>query len=104
VATDYDELRTEVKESQNDSLEALKSANAPDARSVVRELDVADEGDSVGVPGGEFIAEELIVQVVPQRKDEFTCYSCFLVHHRSQMAREEDGHAYCIECEAHLKF
>ncbi|MBT2597912.1 DUF4193 domain-containing protein [Arthrobacter sp. ISL-72] len=97
MATDYDELRTEVKESQNDSLEALKSASAPDARSVVRELDEADDMDSVGIPGGEFVAEELIVQVVPQGDDEFTCYSCFLVRHRSQVAREKDGH--CIECE-----
>jgi hypothetical protein len=99
VATDYDELRSEVKESQNDSLEALKSANAPDAQSVVRELDTADDMESVGIPGGEFIDQELIVQVVPQREDEFTCYSCFLVRHRSQIAREKDGHAYCIECE-----
>lgn len=100
VATDYDELRTEVKESQNDSLEALKSANAPDAQSVVRELDATDDIDSVEIPGGEIVAEELVVQVVPQRDDEFTCYSCFLVRHRSQMAREKDGHAYCIECES----
>ncbi|MBT2520788.1 DUF4193 domain-containing protein [Arthrobacter sp. ISL-28] len=99
MATDYDELRTEVKESQNDSLEALKSASAPDARSVVRELDEADDMDSVGIPGGEFVAEELVVQVVPQGDDEFTCYACFLVRHRSQVAREKDGHAYCIECE-----
>jgi hypothetical protein len=99
VATDYDELRSEVKESQNDSLEALKSANAPDANSVVRELDAANDMDSVGIPGGEIVAEELVVQVVPQRDDEFTCSSCFLVRHRSQLAREKDGHAYCIECE-----
>ena len=58
MATDYDELRTEVKESQNDSLEALKSASAPDANSVVRELDATDDMDSVGIPGGEFVAEE----------------------------------------------
>lgn len=98
MATDYDELRNEVKESQNDSLEALKSASAPDANSVVRELDAVDDMDNVGIPGGEFVAEELVVQVVPQRNDEFTCYSCFLVRHRSQIAREKDGHAYCIEC------
>lgn len=78
MATDYDELRSEVKESQNDSLEALTSASAPDANSVVRELDAADDMDNVGIPGGEFVADELIVQVVPQRNDEFTCYSCFL--------------------------
>jgi len=99
VATDYDEVRSDVKESLDSSLEALQSANAPDARSVVRDLDEADALDDSIVPGGEFVAEELVVQVVPQARDEFTCYSCFLVRHRSQIAREKDGHAYCIECE-----
>ena len=98
MAADYDEVRSDVKESQDSSLEALKSANAPDARSVVLDLDQADGLDQAG-PGGEFISEELTVQVIPQADDEFTCYSCFLVRHRSQIAREKDGHAYCIECE-----
>jgi hypothetical protein len=40
-----------------------------------------------------------IVQVVPQGEDEFTCYSCFLVRYRSQLASENNGHSYCIECE-----
>ncbi|VII95988.1 hypothetical protein [Arthrobacter sp. DR-2P] len=99
VATDYDELRSDVKESQDNSLEQLQSANAPDARSVVLELDEADGLDGAGVPGGEFVAEELVVQVIPQAEDEFTCYSCFLVRHRSQIARQKDGHSYCTECE-----
>jgi hypothetical protein len=99
MATDYDEPRSDVRESQNSSLEALQSANAPDARSVVRELDEADDLDVLNVPGGEFVAEELTVQVIPQKEDEFTCYSCFLVRHRSQLAREKNGHAYCAECE-----
>jgi hypothetical protein len=98
VATDYDELRSDVKESQENSLEALKSAKAPDAKSVVLELDEADTLDGL-TPGGEFIAEELVVQVIPQAEDEFTCNSCFLVRHRSQKAREKGGHAYCVECE-----
>jgi hypothetical protein len=72
---------------------------APDARSVVLELDEADGLDGAGVPGGEFIAEELIVQVIPQAADEFTCYSCFLVRHRSQIARQKGTHAYCTDCE-----
>ena len=99
VATDYDEVRSDVKESQDNSLQALQSANAPDARSVVRELDEADAFDDAITPGGEFVAEELVVQVIPQAQDEFTCYSCFLVRHRSQVAREKNGHAYCVECE-----
>ena len=98
MATDYDELRSDVKESQDNSLEALQSANAPDARSVVLELDEADGLDGAGVPGGEFVAEELVVQVIPQAEDEFTCYSCFLVRHRSQLAREKAWHPYCADC------
>ena len=42
MATDYDEVRADVKESQEKSLEALQSANAPGARSVTLELDEAD--------------------------------------------------------------
>ena len=99
MATDYDEVRSDVKESQENSLEALQSANAPDARTVVRDLDETDGLDRLDVPGGEFIAEELTVQVIPQADDEFTCWSCFLVRHRSQVARQKDGHAYCTECE-----
>lgn len=99
LATDYDELRSDVAESQNTSLQALQSANAPDARSVVRDLDEADGLDGSDSPGGEFVAEELVIAVIPQKEDEFTCYSCFLVRHRSQIAKEKDGHAYCTECE-----
>lgn len=99
MAADYDEVRSDVKESQDRSLEALKSANAPDARSVVTELDEADAFDEALTPGGEIVSEELIVQVVPQGADEFTCASCFLVRHRSQLAREKNGQSYCIECE-----
>ena len=97
MATDDDELRTDVTESWENSLEALKTAETPDANSVVQELDEADTSDGL-TPGGEFIAEELGVQVIPQPRGEFTCYSCFLVRHRSQKAREKDGHACCVEC------
>lgn len=101
MASDYDELRTEVKESQSiNSLEAMASAIAPDAGSVARDLDEADAFDEAAVPGGEIVADELIIHVIPQAEDEFTCYSCFLVRHRSQIAREKAGHAYCRECEA----
>jgi hypothetical protein len=97
VATDYDALRTDVKESQDDSLEALKSASAPDPRSVMRALDVDDSDESAELPG-EFINGELEVQIVPQGSDEFVCQSCFLVHHRShQVVRR--GVENCRDCE-----
>lgn len=99
MATDYDAVRTEVAESQHESLQALKSASSPDARSVVLELDEADNVDGVELPGADLSGEELAVIVVPEQDDEFTCYSCFLVRHRSQIAREKGGHSYCTECE-----
>ena len=77
----------------------MKSASAPDARSVVTELEEADALDEGLTPGGEIVAEELIVQIIPQAADEFTCDSCFLVRHRSQLVRESNGHSYCLECE-----
>jgi hypothetical protein len=52
VAADYDEVPSDVKESQESSLDALKSANAPDAGSVVLELDQADGLDHEGPGGG----------------------------------------------------
>lgn len=99
VATDYDEVRSDVKESQDRSLEALQAANAPDARRVVTELDEADVLEEGLTPAGEIVAEELVIQVIPQGEDEFICSSCFLVGHRSQKAREHDGQTYCSECE-----
>jgi hypothetical protein len=96
VATDYDEVRPDVAESRNASLEALTSVNSPDARSVVHELDEADTVDDIELPGADLSGEELII---PQAADEFTCSSCFLVRHRSQLAREKSGLTYCLECE-----
>ncbi|MCY1241080.1 hypothetical protein D9M72_539630 [compost metagenome] len=99
VATDYDEARPDVAESRNATLQALRSANAPDARSVVSALDEADTTDGVELPGADLSDEVLAIEVIPQKDDEFTCYSCFLVRHRSQIAVGRDGHASCLECE-----
>ncbi|HKU11549.1 DUF4193 family protein [Sinomonas sp.] len=99
MAADYDELRPDVRESQEDSLEAVKSANAKDPRSVVRDLD-GDDLDSDEIPGGELVDGELTVHLVPQGEDEFVCQSCYLVRHRSQIARVDSAGAYCADCEA----
>ena len=99
MAADYDELRPDVRESQEDSLEAARSANAPDARSVVRDLD-GDDLDGGELPGGEILDAELTVRLVPQGEDEFVCQSCYLVRHRSQIARAHGGAEYCADCEA----
>ncbi|MCW2814962.1 MAG: dUTPase, partial [Nocardioides sp.] len=40
--------------------------------------------------------EELAVEVMPKQEDEFTCMSCFLVHHRSQLSDEKK--MICVDC------
>ena len=94
------QFQTDVAESRNASLQALRSADTPDARSVVREMDETDTGDGVELPGADLSAEELIIQVIPQADDEFTCYSCFLLRHRSEIVRQKNSRAYCSDCES----
>ena len=43
---------------------------------------------------------ELDVVVLPAQEDEFTCMSCFLVKHRSQIAEESGPGFICLECAA----
>ncbi len=74
MASDYDEVRPEVKESRERSPEALRTENTPDARRVARELDEAGTVDGIELPA-DFIAEELVVEVVPQKEDDFPCSS-----------------------------
>jgi hypothetical protein len=38
--------------------------------------------------------------VLPPQADEFTCVSCFLVKHRSQLDHETKLGPICIECDA----
>ena len=60
MATDYDEVRPDVAEARKASLDAVKTANAPDARSVSSDLEEADTSDGVELPGGDLSGEELI--------------------------------------------
>ncbi|MFJ5105715.1 MULTISPECIES: DUF4193 family protein [unclassified Glutamicibacter] len=51
------------------------------------------------LPGGEASQEEASIEILPEQADEFTCASCFMVRHRTQLAREENGQKFCSECE-----
>jgi hypothetical protein len=97
VATDYDAPRSvETDDDQEQSLEALKARRAEAA------ADLGDEADpfeaELDLPGADLSAEELTVRVLPRQADEFTCKSCFLVHHRSQLADERT--MVCTDCAA----
>src|SRR5665647_428740 len=100
MATDYDApRRTESDEVSEDSLEELK-ARRNEAQSSAVDVDETDTAESFELPGADLSGEELSVRVVPKQADEFTCSSCFLVHHRSQLAYVKDGQPVCSECAA----
>lgn len=100
MATDYDAPRRgEADELAEDSLEELK-ARRSEAQSSSVDIDEVDTAESFELPGADLSGEELSVRVIPKQADEFTCSSCFLVHHRSRLASSENGELICTDCEA----
>ncbi|MDQ1679886.1 MAG: hypothetical protein QOI42_745 [Frankiaceae bacterium] len=97
MATDYDSPRTSEDDLSEDSLEELKARRAESQTGIV-DVDEEDLAESLELPGADLSGEELSVRVLPRQADEFTCSSCFLVHHRSQLASEKNGQAICKEC------
>ena len=100
MATDYDApRRTESDDVSEDSLEELK-ARRNEAQSAVVDIDETDTAESFELPGADLSGEELSVRVVPKQADEFTCSSCFLVHHRSRLSSDSGGVLICRDCAA----
>ena len=100
MATDYDApRRSEADEVSEDSLEELK-ARRNEAQSAVVDVDESDTAESFELPGADLSGEELSVRVIPKQADEFTCASCFLVHHRSRLASSANGQLICMDCAA----
>lgn len=97
MATDYDAPRKTEEELSEDSLEELKSRRN-DKNSGKVDEDEAEAAETFELPGADLSHEELTVKVLPRQADEFTCFSCFLVKHHSQLAKTVDGHDYCIDC------
>lgn len=99
MATDYDAPRKAEDEVSEDSIEELKTRRMDKASGIV-DVDEAELNESLELPGADLSNEELAVRVLPRQADEFTCSQCFLVHHRSQLAKEEDGKLICRDCAA----
>jgi hypothetical protein len=99
MATDYDTPRKTDDDLNEDSIEELKARRVDKAASSI-DVDEAELAESLELPGADLSNEELSVRVLPRQADEFTCSSCFLVHHRSQLAREEGATLICRECAA----
>ena len=101
LATDYDAPRASLTDdSDTDSLEELKAQRA-DAQSGVIDIDETDLNDALDLPGADLSGlsgDELTVRVLPKQSDEFTCSSCFLVHHRTRLASRRGRLQVCRDC------
>ncbi len=95
MTVDYDAPRRPPVEAEN-SLEELAGRTTPSTATL--DLDESDAEESYELPGADLSDEELVVRVVPKQADEFTCSSCFLVHHRSRLARGGDAAPVCSDC------
>jgi hypothetical protein len=101
MATDYDAPRRgDVEELGEDSLEELKARRA-EAQSGTIDVDETELNEALELPGADLSSlsgEELTVRVLPKQDDEFTCSHCFLVHHRSRLARQKGNELICRDC------
>ncbi|PJJ72361.1 uncharacterized protein DUF4193 [Diaminobutyricimonas aerilata] len=97
MATDYDAPRKTDDDAE--SIDALKE-RVPDKMASAIDVDDADNPGSFELAGQDLADLDLDVVVLPPQADEFTCVSCFLVKHRSQMDHEEKLGPICQECAA----
>ncbi|MBX3067535.1 MAG: DUF4193 domain-containing protein [Microbacteriaceae bacterium] len=95
MATDYDAPRK--SEDDSESIEALKE-RVPDKMSGVVDVDDSDNPGGYELPAEILTDDDMNVVVLPPQADEFTCVSCFLVKHRSQIDHEDKLGLICIEC------
>ncbi|MGF7236941.1 MAG: DUF4193 family protein [Frankia sp.] len=99
MARDFDARRgadVEDDELSEQSLETLKAQRATTAADLGDDVDALEA--ALDLPDADVRDEELAVRVMPRQSDEFTCTSCYLVHHRSQLADEH--RAVCTDCAA----
>jgi len=80
---------TQIKDDIRSLVERYKQASSVD-------VDETEAAENLELPGADLSHEELAVEVKPKQLDEFTCMSCFLVHHRSQLADEKK--LICRDC------
>ena len=99
MATDYDAPRKTDDDLSEDSIEELKARRVDKSASSV-DVDETEQAEGFELPGADLSGEELSVRVIPRQADEFTCTECYLVHHRSQLAKESNGMMICTECAA----
>lgn len=99
MATDYDVPRESTEDAE--AAKRLESLNAgkTSAQATLIDEDETELAESFILPGTEISQEDISVEILPEQADEFTCASCFMVRHRSLLARQEGKELFCSECE-----
>lgn len=88
---DYDESRRRVDE-------LLGILGSPNRVSVeLEEGDAPDVGQAPDLAELDTDGEDIALQVVAKRADEFMCSRCFLIQHRSRLASSV-GEQVCTDC------
>lgn len=90
--------RTEAEKARAREIAALKAGKTAAMANLIDESE-AELAELFILPGGQAEAEEASIDIVPEQVDEFTCATCFMVRHRTQLVREENGRKFCAECE-----
>ncbi|MGZ8815226.1 MAG: DUF4193 domain-containing protein [Mycobacterium sp.] len=98
MPTDYDAPRAQNTDESDRSLEDIASRRREQADVAVLDVDDGDAVDAIDLPDIDLSGEELIVRVIPKQADEFTCSSCFLVHHRNRLALQSGEKMVCSDC------
>ncbi|TKV28181.1 DUF4193 domain-containing protein [Arthrobacter sp. NamB2] len=109
MTTDYDALHTALGDGDTRTGEGRRhragqqgTLKVPSGTLLTKDLLDEDElaaAEAFDLPGADLSSEEVSVQILAAQADEFTCASCFLVRHRSQIALERGGQLYCSDCE-----
>ena len=60
------------------------------------DVEDTDTAEPFELPGADLSGEEFTVRVILKQSDEFTYKICFLVHHRSRLA--DDQQLICRDC------
>lgn len=98
MPTDYDAPRAQNTDESDQSLEDIATRRREQADVAVLDVDDGDPVDAIDLPDIDLSGEELIVRVIPKQADEFTCSSCFLVHHRNRLALQSGDRLVCSDC------
>lgn len=94
MTTDFDASRVEITDVDGEALPGLIARRAEPSE-LELDVDDAEAAETFELPGADLSGEELSVRVVPIQRDEFTCGSCFLVQHRSRVARADNNMMIC---------